>query len=301
MQNTRNQNLSFFLNNQNTNLSFSYEIDSGNTGKKVVIVGATHGSEPVGVDAIMKIIQEIEAQKLGLRSGKILFILGNPLAYLGDTRFINKNLNREFKEIQNPANYEQHRAKEISNFLKDYDPDFLLDLHSVSLGDEQMEIYDKDSKMSKELLDESVLQIILDQKVMPGGLCQLPFLKSAMAMECGNHNSQFGLERALTKIHSILEFYKITEDASNAKAASKQIANKYQFIDVIKPEKGFKFTDPNICTEYFLKKDQVYCAHRDSNGEKVEVKAKQDCYVLIPTLNPSFDDSDAGFLAIKIN
>jgi hypothetical protein len=164
-----------------------------------------------------------------------------------------------------------------------------------------MEIYDKDSKISKELLDESVLQIILDQKVMPGGLCQLPFLKSAMAMECGNHNSQFGLERALNKIHCILNFCKITEDAINTKATNKQIANKYKFIDVIKPEKGFKFKDPNICTEYFLRKDQVYYTYKDSNSKIVEVKAKQDCYVLMPTLYPNLEDTDAGFLAIKLN
>jgi succinylglutamate desuccinylase len=299
MQNTRNQNLSFFLNNQNTDLSFSYEIDSGNPGKKIVIVGATHGSEPVGVDAIMKIIQEIKTKKLELKSGKILLILGNPLAYLGNTRFINKNLNREFKEIQNPINYEQQRSTEIINFLKEYNPDFLLDLHSVSIGDEQMEIYDKNSIVALELINSSVLQIVLDQKVMSGGLCQLPFLQSAMAMECGNHNSQFGLERALNKIESILQFYNLI-NPKEIIVSNHLVANKYQFIDVIKPQTGFKFVDPDIRSEYHLLKDQVYCTYLDCKGKLIEVKAPQDCYVLMPSLNPSIEDTDAGFLAIKL-
>ena len=301
MKNARNLNLNFFLSRQNTDLSFSFQVDSGKPGKKIVIVGATHGSEPVGVDAIMAIIDQIQSQQLILTSGQILFVIGNPIAYLGNTRFVNKNLNREFLDIQHPNNYEQHRAKEITDFLRDYDPDFVLDLHSVSVGDEQMEIYDKDSTFPKDLLDTSVLQIILDQKVMPGGLCQLPFLRAAMAMECGNHDSQFGLERALAKIYSVLGFYGIIKAIEKQQKAGSKPASKYQFINVIKPQRGFTFIDPNISSEYHLKKDQVYCTYLDDADKLIQVKAPQDCYVLMPTLVPSIDDTDAGFLAIKLS
>ncbi len=304
MQSVTHQNLNFFLSKQNTDLSFSHTIKSDKLGKKVVIIGTIHGNEPVGIDAMINLINSIQNKQTQLYSGEITFVIGNPIAYLSNARFINKNLNREFKETQHPINYEQYRANEIIDFLKKYDPDFVLDLHSVSVGDEQMEIYDKDSKIPKKLINQSVLQIILDKNVIAGGLCQLSFLKSTMSMECGNHNSKYGLERALNKIENVLDYYKIINKLSVQATLDNPIVNpiasKYQFIEAIKPKHGFRFTDPKICSEYFLQKDQVYCTYLDETNQTIQVKTNQDCYVLMPNLNPNLEDSDAGFLATKL-
>lgn len=303
----RNNDLNFFTERQNTNLPYSIEIDTGIEGSSVAIVGALHGSEPVGVEASVEVINKIEGGEIDLKSGKLLFILGNPEGYLQNKRFIDSDLNREFINLEDAAqsssNYEKRRAIEIANFLKNYRADFLLDLHSVDIGDIQMELFDLENPVPKELTNEKILRIILDKNVMNGGLCQLPIFSSAMSMECGDHTSIFGKQRALIKISNILNFYELTDKLkfeSKLEDEFIQNNNQYQLISPIIPQLGFKFTSATIHSEQFVAKNEIYATYI-KNGKLKNLRAAQDCYILMPCPNPNINDTDAGFLAIKVD
>ena len=289
MTKTRIEAINFFAQRQNTELSFSFIFSSGNPGPKIVIIGGVHGNEPVGVEAIIEIQDQIQ----NLKNGEITFILGNPLAYLEDVRFISSNLNRCFVKDY-PKDYEGFRAKEITDFLRKYKPDYLLDLHSVSIGNTQMEIHKNKNKIVRCLINQGFMQIVINQKAMKGSSIQLKFLENTMGVECGNHNSSTGLGVAIFKIKQLLNYFKMAEFILEKTVSSSNFV-AYQLIEPIIPRLEFKFTNPDIASEIFVKKGAVYA--KSKNGDIV---ASVDSYILMPCPNPKITDTDAGFLAKKI-
>lgn len=299
-------NLGYFANRQNIPLGYSFKIDSNNPGPKIAITVAIHGNENVGIDAVMALDNQLN----GIKFGSVVVIVGNPMAYLLQTRFLHSNLNRCFSidtidSVDNTVNnYESCRALEITNFLREYNPDFLLDLHSVSIGDVQMEIQDSNSIVSNGLKDKSVMQIIVRDKVIDGGLIQLPFLKSSLAVECGNHVSTKGLEIAKNKIMHTLFYYKMIDDSLFDQQASRSAVNSsivktnytYSLIAPIIPRSGFKFVRDDVDSEMFIKQGEVYAVYE--GGEMI---APIDCYLWVPCTNPKLTDTDAGFLAIRVD
>lgn len=102
--------------------------------KKVAIVGGTHGNELTGIYLIKK-FQKLP--ELVQRSNfETLTILGNPKAITANKRFIDVDLNRCFRGQDladiNLIEYEQIRAKEIAQQLKEEKVDLLLDLHTTT-------------------------------------------------------------------------------------------------------------------------------------------------------------------------
>lgn len=289
MTKTRIEALEFFAQRQNTSLSYSFIICSGVPGPKIVIMGGVHGNEPVGVDAII----EIQKDLTGLKRGEVTFILGNPQAYLQDIRFISSNLNRCF--IANfPNDYEGYRAKEITKFLKQYKPEYLLDLHSVSIGDTKMEIHKNLKSVNKELLNPDFMQIVLTEKATRGSTIQLKFIPKSMGVECGNHTSKKGLNVGIFKIKELLNVYKMT-DFNLDKLRNNINLFAYELSEPIIPEVNFSFVDPDITSEIFVKKGDIY-----AKSDKGDIVALEDRYILMPCKNPKISDTDAGFLAKKV-
>lgn len=288
MNKTRIQALEYFAKKQNIDLSYSFKVDSGLVGPKIVIFGAIHGNEPVGVEAIIAIQKELDR----IKKGEIIFILGNPPAYLQDVRFISSNLNRCF--LNNfPKDYEGYRANEITKFLKQYKPDFLLDLHSVSLGDTKMEIYKNQKSIIKELCNPNFMQVILSKEAAKGSAIQLQFVPT-MAVECGNHKSKKGLSVGLLKIKQVLDYFEMVKFYVDKTTKVGEV-KIYELIAPIIPLPNFRFISENIESELFVKKNEVYA----TSGTK-HIKAKEDCYILMPSKYPKVTDTDAGFLARKL-
>jgi succinylglutamate desuccinylase len=295
MHKMRIEGLNFFAQKQNIELSYSFCIRSSIPGSKIVIVGGLHGNEPVGIDAIIQIHKELEC----INKGEITFILGNPQAYLEDIRFVTSNLNRCFVPDY-PKDYEGYRAVEITNYLKKYQPDYLLDLHSVSIGDVKMEIYKSVDNINKNLYNQDFTQIILSPKVASGAMLQLDCTPNTMAVECGNHNSKYGLDIAVYKIKQLFNFYKMSEFELNIPSFDTNLnpnhqVQVYELFEPIIPLSGFTFVDPNIHSEKFVKKGEIYAI---AGSQKI--KAKEDLYILMPSKNIKATDTDAGFLARKI-
>jgi succinylglutamate desuccinylase len=88
--------------------------------KKILIIGATHGHEYLGVD-----IQE-KLKKLNL---KLVFLIGNPEAYEKRVAFIDSDLNRIFPGKVD-GNLEEKIAFELNQKIKEYD--LVIDIHSTN-------------------------------------------------------------------------------------------------------------------------------------------------------------------------
>ncbi len=100
--------------------------------KNIAIIGGTHGNEFTGIYLIKKLEAELAIDNLD-----ITYLLANPKAYQAVKRYMDRDLNRSFKQsdLSNPelTGYENLRAKEINQQLGpkgSAKTDFIIDLHT---------------------------------------------------------------------------------------------------------------------------------------------------------------------------
>ncbi|MEX1057600.1 MAG: aspartoacylase [Natronospirillum sp.] len=105
--------------------------------KSVAVVGGTHGNEITGVH----LLQYWQAQPSAITQASFdtELVLANPQAHAKMTRYLDQDLNRQFKlaDLNNPAltGYEHSRAKVLNTLLgpkEDPRVDFVIDLHTTT-------------------------------------------------------------------------------------------------------------------------------------------------------------------------
>jgi len=100
-------------------------------GPRVIIMGATHGNEVCGTQAIQRVMAEVDSGQLRIVNGSVTFVpIVNPLAYAKNTRSGDRNLNRDLFPKANPQDFEDRVANWLCPLLAQHD--VLLDLHSFN-------------------------------------------------------------------------------------------------------------------------------------------------------------------------
>ncbi|HEY4371982.1 MAG TPA: succinylglutamate desuccinylase/aspartoacylase family protein [Burkholderiales bacterium] len=98
-------------------------------GPKLIVLGAVHGNEVCGTEAIMRILGELDAGALPITRGAVTFVpIVNPLAYQLKRRQGDRNLNRNLEPKASPQDFEDRIASVLCPLLAEHD--VLLDLHS---------------------------------------------------------------------------------------------------------------------------------------------------------------------------
>lgn len=98
-------------------------------GPRLIIIGAVHGNEVCGPQAILKAISDCRTGRLNIRRGEVTFVpVANMKAYRQGTREGDRNLNRDLREKTIPADYEDKVGNRICALLREHD--VLLDIHS---------------------------------------------------------------------------------------------------------------------------------------------------------------------------
>lgn len=93
--------------------------------KRILIIGASHGNELLGVKLYQRLLQKRSATLQ-----YIDFLIGNPRAYHEKVRYIETDLNRSY-QTSVPASYEQQRAAYIQDYIAATTPDIVLDMHTT--------------------------------------------------------------------------------------------------------------------------------------------------------------------------
>ena len=102
-------------------------------GPALLVLGAVHGNEICGTQAIMQLLQDIDAGTLAIERGSVTFVpITNPLAYQLKRRFGDRNLNRNMAPSAIPQDFEDRIANVLCPLLDAHD--VLLDLHSFHTG-----------------------------------------------------------------------------------------------------------------------------------------------------------------------
>ena len=99
-------------------------------GPRLIILGAVHGNETCGTQAIQRVLEEIDTGKLHIVSGSVTFVpIANPLAYVRSERVGDRNLNRNLTPTMQPKDFEDHIGNWLCPLLAQHE--VLLDLHST--------------------------------------------------------------------------------------------------------------------------------------------------------------------------
>jgi uncharacterized protein len=102
-------------------------------GKALLVLGAVHGNEVCGTQAIGQLLQDFDNGTITLERGSVTFVpITNPLAYQLKRRFGDRNLNRNMAPSAIPQDFEDRLANVLCPLLDAHD--VLLDLHSFHTG-----------------------------------------------------------------------------------------------------------------------------------------------------------------------
>lgn len=98
-------------------------------GVRLIVLGAVHGNETCGTQAIQRVMAEIHAGQIHIAAGSVTFVpITNPLAYARKQRMGDRNLNRNLYPQSAPREFEDHIANWLCPLLAQHE--VLLDLHS---------------------------------------------------------------------------------------------------------------------------------------------------------------------------
>lgn len=98
-------------------------------GPKLIVLGAVHGNETCGTEAIQRTRWEIERGELRIECGTLTMLpIVNPLAYRLKRRHGDRNLNRNMRITDSPQDFEDRVSNLLCPLLQAHD--VLLDLHS---------------------------------------------------------------------------------------------------------------------------------------------------------------------------
>lgn len=99
------------------------------SGPKLLVLGAVHGNETCGPNAIARIIDDCRAGRLLIRRGEVTFVpVTNPKAYRQNSREGDRNLNRDMYERPQPIDNEDRIGRRLCALLREHE--VLLDVHS---------------------------------------------------------------------------------------------------------------------------------------------------------------------------
>lgn len=96
--------------------------------KKILIVGAQHGNEPLGEALYAYIVQS----KPDLAQS-ITYITGNPRAIKANVRYIESDLNRSYSG--GTTTYEERRAKRLLAYITKQNFDLVIDAHTTTCSE----------------------------------------------------------------------------------------------------------------------------------------------------------------------
>ena len=102
-------------------------------GPRLLILGAVHGNETCGTQALIQLISELDSGALRLERGTLTCVpVTNPLAYQLRQRTGERNLNRNMAPSAIAQDFEDRIANRLCPLLDAHD--VLLDLHSFHTG-----------------------------------------------------------------------------------------------------------------------------------------------------------------------
>lgn len=235
-------------------------------GVRLIVLGAVHGNETCGTQAIRRVIAEIESGQLEIVAGSVTFVpVANPLAYARQRRMGDRNLNRNLAPTDAPVEYEDRIANWLCPLLAQHD--VLLDLHSFhTAGQPFVMLGPQDNRGTLEpfarAAEETALALRLGvhrfvdgwldtyaagvaRRLAAGassreadvnyGVGTTEYMRAqggiALTLECGQHDDPAAPEVAWNAIRNALAHLRLSDAPAPARVADTEALRLYQVVD----------------------------------------------------------------------
>lgn len=290
-------------------------------GARLIVLGAVHGNETCGTQAIRRVIGEIESGQHGIVAGSVTFVpVTNPLAYANHRRTGERNLNRNLAPTDAPVEFEDRIANWLCPLLEQHE--VLLDLHSfhtagqpfVMLGPENnagtLEPFARageETALAQRLGVHRFVDGWLDtyaagvaRRLAAGvssreadaryGVGTTEYMRAAggiaLTLECGQHDDPAAPEVAYRAIRNTLAHLGLTREAAPEPVARTEALRLYAVVD--REARGDRFHRPWASFDPVRRGDVIGTRH---DGRAV--CADCDGYVVFP--NPGAEPGQEWF------
>jgi len=265
--------------------------NSINTGPTLLVIGAIHGDERCGPEAIKRVIEDFDQKNISLSKGKVIFIpVANPRAYQENVRFIERNLNRYLYPKEKFTCYEDHLDPIICKELKE--ADIVLDLHSYSStggpfiflgkGNVKEQSYARDLGVNHFVYGwEDAYGNKGDNDKKSIGTTEYARQEGAIAitLECGQHDNENNADIGYSAICRALNHFDMIDNVNITYDSQYDLENQFciKMKDVFYKTENGKWTQEWKNFD-FVKKGQNLA--KNSNG--ASIVAKEDGYIILP-------------------
>lgn len=258
-------------------------------GPVFTILGAVHGNERCGPEAVNRIISALNNKEITLQKGTLICLpVSNPKAYEQNMRFVESNLNRYLFPKKNCKTYEDEIGNQLCEILAK--TDVLLDLHSYqSKGDAFIflgPINKKEYDYAKSL---GVSQFVYgwqdafgdtkSKKAEQESMGTTEFTRSkggiAVTLECGHHFNSNNADIGYQAIINALSHLGMIKQQRNTKAKINNVCVKMK-TRIVKTENGH-FPKPWKNFDAVKKGETLAILN---NGKTIT--AKEDSYIVLP-------------------
>lgn len=148
---------------------------------RVTILAAMHGNETYGIDLHAAFVSRYPTLK-----NRVQLIIGNQRAYQEKVRFVDSDLNRHYN-----INVDDHESAEVARIereLMQFDPDYIIDVHTTRRSSGVFFISDKLNEKRRKLC----AMLPIDTCIMADSIIHKSFI--------GNHDNAVSLEYSLSSI-----------------------------------------------------------------------------------------------------
>ena len=276
-------------------------------GPKLIILGAVHGNETCGTEALQRLQREIESGEVCIEQGTLTMVpITNPLAFQLERRHGDRNLNRNMRVSDNPQDFEDSICNVLCPMLEQHD--VLLDLHSFQAPGipfaligasnntgalEPIALAKQEEGLALRLgADrfvegwlETYAQGVRDSQArgveahVDYGVGTTETMRRsggiAVTLECGQHADDGAPLTAYTAIRNTLAHLGMTSDTKPKPVTEPEVIRLYQVIDRLDPDDCF--TRDWLSFEE-IKRGTVIAHRRDGTA----LTADQDGWIVFP-------------------
>ncbi len=282
-------------------------------GARLIVLGAVHGNETCGTQAIRRVIGEIESAQLDIVAGHVTFVpVANPLAYARHQRMGDRNLNRNLVPTDTPVEFEDRIANWLCPLLAQHDA--LLDLHSFHTAGEPFVMLGPEDNCGTlepfaRAVEETALALSLGvhrfvdgwldtyaagvaRRLAAGassreadvnyGVGTTEFMRAqggiALTLECGQHADPAAPDVAWRAIHNALAHLRLTTAPEPGAVSGTEALRLYQVIDRVHADDRF--------ARHWSSFDRIGTGECiGTRHDDTPVVADQDGYIVFP--NPA--------------
>jgi len=298
----------------------------GHGPKHVLVLVGIHGNELCGVHAVQLLLQKrrlfqgnssVSYQQLEEESRwemllenlfdqlTIEFVIGNPKACQGKTRFLCRNLNRMFKlqilvddtqAKEEGYEYELHRARILAESIRH--SDCVLDIHSCSSDSESFAMpssNDLSEVFAEQLPVKYVVESLIHRSIDGGTTldCALLHGVPGIAVECGQHDHVDVVARAVVIISTFL--FQMSNGTTVDENSERPVKMRCEGVEMV--QEGFEFL--KHFQEFECIPHDAVVFRDDIRGE-VRCPIKSGAYLVMPTKLPVVGE-EALFWAVAQN